>query len=79
MTKITYGHIELSDDNPISKPQEDKLFYYDKMAMGVANRLQVVPTPCVFGIYGGWGSGKSGLINLIKFYVETGKIGRAHV
>lgn len=62
----------LSPDKPISNPKDD-LFGYSHLAMNLANSISRMSPPqgLVFSITGPWGSGKTTMLNFIKFYLKT--------
>jgi predicted KAP-like P-loop ATPase len=55
--------------DPIQEITEDVL-ERSGLADAVFNRLNSVDCPSVLGVYGGWGSGKSSLINFSKSQIE---------
>jgi len=60
----------LSNDSPISKPDED-LYGLDPFAKAIARAIEKMPAPegVVLAINGPWGSGKSSAINLIRHHL----------
>ena len=59
------------DDKPITLPREDS-FGFDPLAKAIADSIlkMEVPNGTVVAVNGSWGSGKSSLINLIRWYLS---------
>jgi hypothetical protein len=57
--------IDKSNPNPKEIFERDILKRSD-LAERILNRLQEDDCPCALGIYGGWGTGKTSLLNLLK-------------
>lgn len=59
------------DDVPISTPEEDR-FGFDPFAKAISDCIHSVVTPLgsVVAIYGPWGSGKSSVINLVRYHLS---------
>lgn len=64
-------HFWLSD-NPIESADED-LLLFEKPANVLSKMILECETPFTIGINGKWGSGKTGLMNLIKTKIEDNK------
>ncbi|WP_310637406.1 KAP family P-loop NTPase fold protein [Delftia acidovorans] len=62
----------LSSDVPVSDPAQDA-YGFTGFAKNVSKAIRVTPSPqgLVMAINGPWGSGKSSLLNLIKFELKT--------
>ncbi|MFW6111380.1 MAG: P-loop NTPase fold protein [Thermoproteota archaeon] len=67
-TKKAYG------DEPLKKPDMDKLGY-DYLAQQLAETIVKIesPTGFVVSVNGDWGTGKTSLLNFIKWYIEKEK------
>jgi KAP family P-loop domain. len=62
----------LLKDEPIEDEDKDELgfsLYADSISTQIRNLVEI-RHPFVFGIEGGWGSGKTSFINLVKAYLE---------
>lgn len=59
------------DDKPITSPEEDS-FGFDPLAKAVADSISKmeIPDGTVIAVNGPWGSGKSSLINLIRWHLS---------
>ena len=59
------------DDKPITLPREDS-FRFDPLAKAIADSIlkMEVPNGTVIAVNGPWGSGKSSLINLVRWYLS---------
>ena len=60
------------DDKPIEKPEDDK-FGFDNFSYAIANSIagNKKPEGTVVAIHGSWGTGKSSIVNLIKYYLAN--------
>ena len=63
---------KLSSDVPVTDPAQDA-YGFTGFAKNVSKAIRVTPSPqgLVMAINGPWGSGKSSLLNLIKFELKT--------
>ncbi|MGQ0728479.1 KAP family P-loop NTPase fold protein [Acidovorax sp.] len=63
---------KLSSDVPVTDPAQDE-YGFSGFAKNVSKAIRVTPSPqgLVMAINGPWGSGKSSLLNLIKFDLKT--------
>ena len=59
-------------DRPISSATDDSL-KNNRYAIALADFIQGSDTPLTIGIQGGWGTGKTSLLNLLKFKFEESK------
>jgi len=59
------------DDKPITSPEEDS-FGFDPLAKAVADSISKmeIPDGTVIAVNGPWGSGKSSLINLVRWHLR---------
>lgn len=69
---MTTANIEKTcvSDRPI-KANDDALGN-DKYALGLLRFIKSAETPVTIGIQGGWGSGKTSLINILQHHLDTG-------
>lgn len=63
---------QLSSDIPVSDPNQDA-YGFAGFASNLAKAIRVTPSPhgLVIAINGPWGAGKSSLLNLVKFDLQT--------
>lgn len=61
---------ELIDDKEVAGLDEDRLGH-DGVAIQLAELVCSVPTPSNIALYGPWGSGKSGIGNLLATKLKT--------
>ena len=63
---------KLSSDTPVSVPAEDA-YGFAPFAKNLAKAIRVTPSPhgLVMAINGPWGSGKSSMLNLVKYELKT--------
>ena len=59
------------DDKPITSPEEDS-FEFDPLAKSIADSISKMEMPngTVIAVNGPWGSGKSSLINLVRWHLR---------
>lgn len=65
--------MEMLTDNPISNKREDKLGFSDYAQLLAQTIIDTKKLPFCIGIFGGWGTGKSSLMNLIKEELDERK------
>ncbi len=60
------------DDKPIESPEEDK-FGFDTFSSAIASSIAYNKQPegTVVAIHGPWGTGKSSIVNLVKYHLEN--------
>lgn len=63
---------QLSSDIPVTNPKQDA-YGFAGFARNLAKAIRVTPSPhgLVMAINGPWGAGKSSLLNLVKFDLQT--------
>lgn len=63
---------QLSSDTPVTDPKQDA-YGFAGFARNLAKAIRVTPSPhgLVMAINGPWGAGKSSLLNLVKFDLQT--------
>jgi predicted KAP-like P-loop ATPase len=73
--KFNKFHAGINSDTPQTDPALDS-FGYASVAKLIAHAVVKTPSPqgLVMAIHGPWGTGKSSLINFVKYYLTSGEI-----
>ena len=71
MTTQKHDSIGIGSDTPQTDPANDA-FGYAPFAQKIAKAVCNVPNPhgLVMAVHGPWGSGKSSLLNFVKYYLS---------
>jgi hypothetical protein len=64
----------LRDDDRLLDPERDALRHRERVIPPLARALSRAPTPFTIGLFGPWGSGKTGILRTIEAMVRDGAI-----
>lgn len=70
MLPAQHGKKSCFSDQPINSKEHDHL-KNNQYAEGLLNFIRIADAPITIGIQGGWGSGKTSLINLLQHELEA--------
>ena len=72
LAKVRYVEGELIDDREVKDAEGDRLGH-EQIANQLADLARSVQTPANVALYGPWGSGKSGIANLLRANIDAGR------